>query len=59
MRVKYIGLMVGLIVGFVWMALGFEKLIVVGVLGIVGYVVGAALSGDIDVGRYIDRFRGR
>ncbi len=59
MRVRYIGLFVGLIAGFVWMALGFDKLIVVAVMGAVGYFVGAALAGDIDVGRYIDSFRGR
>lgn len=58
-RPKHIGLLVGLIVGIVWMALGFEKLVVVAVIGLVGYIVGGVLGGEIDVQRYIDSFRGR
>jgi uncharacterized membrane protein len=54
---RYIGLAVGLVVGVVWMALGFEKLIVVGVIGGVGYLVGGVLAGDIDLQRSIDNLR--
>ncbi len=57
MSLRYIGLAVGLVVGVVWMALGFEKLIVVGVIGGVGYLVGGVLAGDIDLQRSIDNLR--
>ena len=58
-RPKHIGLVVGLVVGVVWMALGFEKLVVVCVIGLAGYVAGGVLGGEIDVQRYIDSFRGK
>jgi len=54
---RYIGLAVGLVVGVVWMALGFEKLVVVGVIGGVGYLIGGVLAGEIDVQRSIDNLR--
>jgi len=56
-NLRYIGLAVGLVVGVVWMALGFEKLIVVAVIGGVGYLVGGVLAGDIDLQRSIDNLR--
>ena len=57
MSLRYIGLAVGLVVGVVWMALGFEKLVVVGVIGGVGYLIGGVLAGEIDVQRSIDNLR--
>ncbi len=59
MTLRYIGLVVGLVVGVVWVALGFEKLIVVLVIGGIGYLAGGVLAGDIDVQRYIDTLRRR
>jgi len=54
---RYIGLAVGLVVGVVWMALGFEKLIVVGAIGALGYLIGGVLAGEIDLQRSIDNLR--
>jgi uncharacterized membrane protein len=54
---RYIGFAVGLVVGVVWMALGIEELIVVLVVGAVGYLVGGVLAGEIDVQRYIENLR--
>jgi uncharacterized membrane protein len=56
-NLRYIGLAVGVVVGVVWMALGFEKLIVVAVIGGVGYLIGGVLAGDIDLQRSIDNLR--
>jgi uncharacterized membrane protein len=56
-RPRYVGLLVGLILGFVLMTIGFWKLLVVVVIGAVGYAVGAALSGELDLQRIIDTFR--
>jgi len=57
MSLRYIGLVIGLVVGVVWVALGLEKLIVVIVIGAVGYLIGGALAGEIDVQRYLDSLR--
>lgn len=59
MRIKYIGLIVGLIVGIVWMWLGLPKLAVVLVCGVIGYVIGRILEGELDVQRFIDDLRRR
>ncbi len=59
MRVKYIGLVAGLLVGVVWMWLGLEKLAVVLVCGVIGYVIGRILEGELDVQRFIDDLRRR
>jgi uncharacterized membrane protein len=59
MRIKHIGLIVGLVVGIVWMWLGLPELIVVLVCGAVGYVVGRILEGELDVQRFIDDLRRR
>jgi uncharacterized membrane protein len=56
-NLRYIGLAVGLVVGTVWMALGTEKLIVVLVVGAVGYLIGGVLAGEIDVQRYVENLR--
>ena len=57
MSLRYIGLAIGLVVGVVWVALGLEKLIVVLVIGAVGYLIGGVLAGEIDVQRYLDSLR--
>lgn len=57
MSARHIGLIVGLVAGLVLMTLGFWKVIVILILGAIGYAVGGVLSGDIDVQRYLDALR--
>lgn len=38
------GLVIGLVLGIVWMWLGFGAAVLVGVLGLVGWFVGALIS---------------
>ena len=57
MSLRYIGLAIGLVVGIVWMALGLEKLVVVGAIGALGYLIGGVLAGEIDLQRSIDNLR--
>ncbi len=59
MRIKYIGLIVGLVVGIVWMWLGLKELAFVLVCGVIGYVIGRILEGELDVQRFIDDLRRR
>jgi hypothetical protein len=60
---RILGLAVGLILGIVWMWLGFGPALVVAALGIVGWVVGSALgnlsSGNVDLNELWSDLRGR
>lgn len=57
MKLKHYGLLVGLLAGFAWMWLGVGRMLVVLVVGVIGYVVGGVLDGEIDLQKYIDSFR--
>jgi uncharacterized membrane protein len=59
MRIQYIGLIVGLVVGIVWMWLGLKELVFVLVCGVIGFVIGRILEGELDVQRFIDDLRRR
>jgi len=51
---RYIGLIVGLALGFILLTIGLWKAIAIALIGLVGYVVGGILGGEIDLQRYID-----
>jgi len=42
---RAIGLIVGLVLGIVWMWLGFGPALLTGLLGLVGWLAGAVLAG--------------
>jgi xanthosine utilization system XapX-like protein len=46
---RYAGLIVGLVFGVIWVRDGFADAVLVVVVGLVGYYVGAVLSGEIDL----------
>jgi len=46
---RYAGLIVGLVFGVIWVRDGFADAVLVAVVGLIGYYVGAILSGDIDL----------
>jgi xanthosine utilization system XapX-like protein len=48
-RTALIGLAVGLWLGFIWVVWDFGDMVLVALLGLVGYVVGRLLSGDLDL----------
>jgi uncharacterized membrane protein YeaQ/YmgE (transglycosylase-associated protein family) len=52
-----IGLFVGLILGLMLEIDGFGAMVVVALIGLIGYVVGKVLQGEIDLGELIDRTR--
>ncbi len=54
---KYIGLIVGLVFGGVWIFGSFAEAVLVLVTGLVGYYVGGILSGEVDILRLLDRAR--
>jgi len=59
MRTAHVGLLAGLAVGIVWAGLGFAALVLTLVCGVVGWLVGLALDGDLDLQRLIDGLRRR
>ncbi len=54
---RYAGLIVGLVFGVIWVRDSFADAVLVAVVGLIGYYVGAVLSGDIDVMEILARRR--
>jgi len=53
--VKLAGLIVGLVFGWVWISSSFQNAVVVALLGLIGYYVGAFLTGDLDLSQVLNR----
>jgi uncharacterized membrane protein YeaQ/YmgE (transglycosylase-associated protein family) len=52
MHPTVIGLFCGLLLGLAWAAGGFEGLVITAALGIIGFVVGKVIAGDVDLNEY-------
>jgi len=52
MHPTVIGLLCGLFLGVAWAAGGFVGLVVTAALGIIGFVVGKVIAGDVDLNQY-------
>ena len=52
MHPTVIGLFCGLLLGLAWATGGFVGLVVTAALGIIGFVVGKVLAGDVDLSEY-------
>lgn len=48
-----IGLFTGLLLGLAWVVGGFEAFVGTAVLGVIGYVVGKVVAGELDLTRYL------
>ncbi|MER7771750.1 hypothetical protein [Kitasatospora sp. NPDC096140] len=59
MNLAIVGLVVGMALGFAGYFGGFAAFLLVGALGLVGFVGGRLLEGDIELGELGDLFRGR
>ena len=53
MHPTVIGLFCGLLLGLAWVMGGFEGLVITAALGIIGFVVGKVIAGDVDLGQYL------
>ena len=53
MHPTVIGLFCGLFLGLAWAAGGFEGAVITAALGIIGFVVGKVIAGDLDVNQYL------
>lgn len=49
MRNSTWGLVIGLVLGTVWAFGGFGHFVLAGVIGLVGYLIGKALQGELDL----------
>jgi hypothetical protein len=56
---KLIGLAVGLFLGFVWVIWSFGDMVLVALVGLVGYVIGAVVSGHLDLPAALQRLAAR
>ncbi|MEU8926729.1 hypothetical protein AB0D10_38380 [Kitasatospora sp. NPDC048545] len=59
MNLAIVGLVVGMALGFAGYFGGFAAFLLVAALGLVGFVAGRLLEGDIELGELGDLFRGR
>ncbi|GAB7180307.1 hypothetical protein ATKI12_0138 [Kitasatospora sp. Ki12] len=59
MNLAIVGLVVGMALGFAGYFGGFAAFLLVAALGLVGFVVGRLLEGDIELGELGDLLRGR
>lgn len=48
-----VGLFTGLLLGLAWVIAGFDAFLGVAALGAVGFIVGKAVSGQLDLTQYI------
>lgn len=57
MQTSTTALFVALILGLMLELDGFGAMVVVALIGAIGYVVGKVIQGDVDLGELIDRTR--
>ena len=51
-----VGVFFGFILGVVWVAFGFQSVLLGAILAVVGYFVGRILDGQVDLQSYIQRY---
>lgn len=56
---KIVGLFAGLFLGFVWVIWEFSDAVLVALVGLVGYLIGAVLSGELDLLNGLRRLQSR
>jgi hypothetical protein len=53
-----VGLFTGLLLGLVWAVGGFDAFVGAAVLGLIGFVVGKVIAGELDLTSYLGGGRG-
>lgn len=59
MSARVIGIAVGLVLGIVWMSLGFGAAILTGVLALIGWFIGSVVEGRVNVAEVWNDLQGR
>lgn len=52
MHPTLIGLFCGLFLGLAWATAEFEGLVITAALGIIGFVIGKVIAGEVDLNQY-------
>lgn len=55
MRATHVGLFLGAILGVVLVVNGLGDMLIVALIAAIGWVVAAAVTGEIDIGELVDR----
>ena len=59
MTPRVVGIGVGLVLGIVWMSLGFRAALIAGGLALVGWFIGSLIEGTINLGDLWNALAGR
>jgi uncharacterized membrane protein len=59
MSARVIGIIVGLVLGIVWMSLGFGAAVLTGILAFVGWLIGGIVEGRINIAEVWNDLQGR
>jgi hypothetical protein len=59
MSASVIGIFIGLVLGIVWMTLGFGAVLLTGLLALIGWFVGGVVEGKINVVEVWNDLQGR
>ena len=59
MPASVIGIFIGLVLGIVWMALGFGAVLLTGLLALIGWFIGGVVEGRINVVELWNDLQGR
>ncbi len=59
MSARVIGIAVGLVLGIVWMSLGFGAAVLVGILALIGWFIGGVIEGRVNVAEVWNDLQGR
>ncbi len=59
MSARVIGIIVGLVLGIVWMSLGFGAAVLTGILAFVGWLIGGIIEGRINIAEVWNDLQGR
>lgn len=57
MRTSAVGLITGLLLGLALVLDGFGSMLIVALLGLIGWIVARVLEGELDLGQYLSRPR--
>jgi uncharacterized membrane protein len=56
MSCRQYGFLVGLLIAWLWISVGFLPAVAAVLAGLIGYGIGRVLEGDVDLGEWVDRF---
>jgi hypothetical protein len=59
MSARVIGIFIGLVLGIVWMTLGFGAVLLTGILALIGWFLGGVVEGRINVVEVWNDLQGR